>query len=112
VGIFFLMAGFRHLGKGRVAAVEELSSRLGSLAKGGVVVFGTVEIVVALLLIVGLFTQIAALLGIVIALKMLWFGETYPRFIHHEKATYLLLLVILLSLLVTGAGAFAIDLPL
>lgn len=67
-----------------------------------------VEIVVAASLIAGIWTQAAALAGLVI-IGIHFFT---PRLRTVALGTALLSLVLCLSLLVTGAGAFAFDLPL
>ncbi|MBI2610618.1 hypothetical protein HYW60_01635 [Candidatus Kaiserbacteria bacterium] len=66
------------------------------------------EFVVAIALVVGAWTQPAALLGAIIA--AVWFFQKTSRV--YELSTILLTLVISLSLVITGAGAFAVDLPL
>ena len=75
-------------------------------------VLGCVEIIGGLMLIVGFYTQIAALV-----LALLTFAEAYieykePVFLKRNFVFYFMLLAITLSLLFSGAGAFAIDLPL
>ena len=67
-----------------------------------------VEIVFALLLFAGLYTQPAALLGIVLSFINMYI----PSLRVVPTSTMLLLFVLCASLLLTGAGAFAFDLPL
>jgi hypothetical protein len=71
-----------------------------------------VEGLTALGLFVGSHTQYAAILGGLIALKQLVWGRKYPHFFMLSTGTAALVLVICLSLLLTGAGALAFDLPL
>ena len=69
---------------------------------------GILEGVVALLLIFGGYTQAAAMVGFfIVALALLL--PTYRTF---PRSTLAMLLVMCLSLVVTGAGPFAFDLPL
>lgn len=75
-------------------------------------ILGALEIIGGAMLILGFYTQIAALI-----LGILTFAETYveykdPSILKRNFVFYLLVLSILLSLLFSGAGAFAIDLPL
>jgi len=75
-------------------------------------VLGVIEIAGGLMLILGLYTQIAAL-----ALALLTFAEAYveykdPAILKRNFVFYIMLLAILLSLLLSGAGAIAFDLPL
>jgi len=71
-----------------------------------------IEVATAAGLFFGYYTQYAALVGAAIALKQLVWSGSYQRFFILPRSTAILLLVIALSLLVTGAGAFAFDLPL
>jgi putative oxidoreductase len=75
-------------------------------------VAGIIEIVGGVLLILGLLTQVSALV-----LAILTFIEAYieyrdPEILKMDFIFYILLLSITLSLLLSGAGSFAIDLPL
>jgi uncharacterized membrane protein YphA (DoxX/SURF4 family) len=63
-------------------------------------------------LFLGWHTQIAALVGIVICLKHAAFAKKYPRAIPLCRLEYIYMLVILLTLLISGAGALAMDVPL
>jgi hypothetical protein len=73
-----------------------------------VVVYGFIGIS----LFVGGYTQIGAIVGALAALKELVWGARLRELIPLSRTAALLLLVICLSLLMTGAGAFAFDLPL
>ena len=71
-----------------------------------------VEFLTAVGLILGTYTQAVAIVGALLALKhLLWRGH-YPNFFPLSRSASMLLLAICLSLIVTGAGAFAFDLPL
>lgn len=73
---------------------------------------GIVEIIIGTLFLVGFLTQLAALLSMVLSLK---FTVMYKRFTHPlipSRLSYVLLFFISLSLLITGAGIFAFDLPI
>ncbi len=69
---------------------------------------GVLEVAAAVALIGGVWTQGVALAGFVAALL----GIIFPRMRVLPMSTMLLALVMLLSLVVTGAGAFAFDWPL
>ncbi len=71
-----------------------------------------IEAAVSLGLLFGYYTQIAALLGVLIMIKHLVWAKKYPRVFPFCRTECVLLLIICLSLLLTGAGAFAFDLPL
>jgi hypothetical protein len=66
----------------------------------------------AVMLGAGYYTQIAALLGGLGTVKALFLIRRYPELFPLSRGTYVLLLIMLLSLLLTGAGALAFDLPL
>lgn len=80
------------------------SSRPGGLAKA----WAFFEIVVATALFSGAWTQAGALVAVVWLFASLFVREmrTFPQ------STIILALVVALSLVVTGPGAFSIDLPL
>ena len=64
------------------------------------------------LIFIGAWTQIAALLASITLLKHLVYFRRYHAVLPFPKSTYILLLCIALTLIVSGAGAFAFDLPL
>ena len=73
---------------------------------------GSIEIICGIMLVAGLYTQVAALI-----LALLVFAEVYveykaPEILKRTLVFYVMLLSIVLSLLLSGAGAFAVDLPL
>ncbi len=72
----------------------------------------TVITVTGILLLIGAWVQLAAMIGALTVIKHLVFFRRYEKVLPFEKSTYWLLLAICLSLVVTGAGAFAFDLPL
>jgi uncharacterized membrane protein YphA (DoxX/SURF4 family) len=72
----------------------------------------TVEALTLLGLLFGYYTQWAALLGALIALKFAVWGSRYPKFFPLSRVASFLIVVICLSLLLSGAGQFAYDLPL
>jgi uncharacterized membrane protein YphA (DoxX/SURF4 family) len=73
---------------------------------------GIIEIVSGAMLVLGFYTQIAAL-----AIVVITFVEAYAEYkesvlVKRNIVFYLLILAIAFSLLLTGAGAFSLDLPL
>jgi len=74
--------------------------------------FAFLEIILGGMLVIGLFTQIAALI-----LAILTFGELYVEFkeeilLKRNFVFYLLIFTISISLIFSGAGFFAFDFPL
>ncbi|MBT3282907.1 DoxX family protein [bacterium] len=115
LGVMFIWIGYSYLFKDRVAAIALLSNKWPKIAKPSILFGGGFAIVTGLLLIVGLFTQGAAIAGALIAMDALFAKFLYKEFdkvVKYSKMFYILILIISLSLIVSGAGAFAIDLPL
>lgn len=74
--------------------------------------YGVVEMFISIFLIIGLFTQLAALLNAVILVIKLGFKIRDGKFLSDGINYYILLLVMAISLIFTGPGFFAFDLPL
>lgn len=111
VGAILIYLGVRH-----ARSIPELSKILafkwypyGTLAAWKLVV---VELITGTMFVFGVSTQIAALITMVLVLKLLVLKHL-RKSPHFESFTfYLLLLGCALALFVTGAGALAFDLPL
>ena len=74
--------------------------------------YGAVEIFVSLFLIIGLYTQLAALINAIILVIKISFKARDRALFTDGINYYVLLLAMALSVIVTGAGAWAFDLPL
>lgn len=70
------------------------------------------DVFVGTFLLVGLYTQVMALVGAIGTALAFFCMRAYMDAIFLSRGTLLLLFVLLVSLLVTGAGPFALDLPL
>ncbi|HJO89562.1 MAG: DoxX family protein [Candidatus Pacebacteria bacterium] len=115
VGLMFLWIGYSYLFKDRVTATNQVSNRWPKLAISIVWFGGILEIITGFFLIAGFLTQIAAIAGILIAIDALfvkWLYKDLNKVAKYSKMFYILILVASLSLLFSGAGAFAFDLPL
>ncbi len=71
-----------------------------------------VKILVGILFVIGLYTQVASLLALLILGFRLVQKIRHKAFLSAGVNYYLILFVIALSLLFTGAGTWAFDLPL
>jgi len=109
-GLVFAYLAYFHFANRR-AASEELSKLIGG-ASVIMPVYCVIELVVALSLVLGAWTQASALVGFIIAVKMLLIRHSLKELKPLSQLSYALLAVICLSLVFTGAGAFAFDLPL
>ena len=72
----------------------------------------TIATIVGCMLAVGLYTQVAAIVGMIISLKCIVFARSHASVMPLSRGTAVLLFIICTSLLFTGAGAVAFDLPL
>ena len=77
-----------------------------------VVVYGIVQIMGGLLLLFGLWTQVAALAFAILTGIELIIEWSMREVLKRDLTFYLLIFVISISLLLTGAGAYAFDIPL
>ncbi|KKU59147.1 MAG: DoxX family protein [Parcubacteria group bacterium GW2011_GWA2_47_12] len=113
LGLVFVNFGWHKLARGRAdktAFFESLGWKPGEYFAFG---FGVVELVVGVMLIVGIYTQIAAFVAALISLGALALKRrTTSCGIESTRGFLALLFIISLSLLVLGAGLFAFDLPL
>lgn len=75
-------------------------------------ILGTLEIVGGISLVIGIYTQISALILSLITLTEIYIEYKNPTILKRSLVFYILLFVMTLSLLFTGAGAFAVDIPL
>ena len=73
---------------------------------------GLVELAAAVGLIVGFYTQLAAIIAGLSSLRLFFIQNKTPLKGVYGNYFYFLLILLSLSLLFSGAGAFAFDLPL
>ncbi len=95
---------------------REVASEVSMLSAGVAIwiigLYIAIEAMTALGLFLGYDTQIAALVGAILSLKLLLLRPSLRHVAPLSRLTYALVGVICLSLLVLGAGAVAFDLPL
>ena len=112
VGVIFLELGYLKLGTEKTAwnmFFQTIHFRPSHLF---VILLATIEIVSGAFLVVGYLTQVAALV-----MAIILFAEGYVELqdgalLKRDIVFYVLLLAICVSLLFSGAGKFAFDLPL
>ena len=112
VGLIFLDLGiliFRSERRRWIASFETLGLRPTSFF---VPLYGVVQVVGGVLLIIGLWTQVAALVFVAITFVELYIEWSAREVLKRDLVFYILLFIISISLLLTGAGAYALDLPL
>lgn len=112
VGLIFLDLGILKF-KGEkarwISSFETLGVHPADLLVG---LYGALQVVGGIMLLVGVYTQIAALFFVLSTGIELYIEWQAREVLKRDITFYLLLFVISLSLLLTGAGAYAIDLPL
>lgn len=110
VGLSFLYLGYHHY-QNRTAAASE-HPFAGSI--GPIILFAQiiVEFVIAASLIAGVFAQLGALIGFLVCVKLLILKPRGRSLVPFSTLALLLLAVMNLSVLITGAGLYAFDLPL
>ncbi|MEK9185854.1 MAG: DoxX family protein [Patescibacteria group bacterium] len=114
-----VVAGFTFLNTGILKLSREkgrwlISLEVLKISRASVVlkILAVIEIVGGVLLIVGAWTQLAALILTLFTAAAFFIEYKDPSILKRNLPFYLLLLSITLSLLFSGAGAFAFDLPL
>lgn len=90
---------------------EKIKGR-GKSSGSNSVIYGAAEVIIALFLIIGLFTQLSALLNSVILIIKIGYKIRNKAFLTNGVNYYLLLLTMAISLIFSGAGFLAFDLPL
>ncbi len=111
IGFVFLVLGYRHF-KQRESLYSALTLSFFPYGKMTTILFILTELTIGTLFVLGLYTQIAAILTILMSAKMLFIRQ---RFVHDalpSRLVYLLFFGIGWSLFITGAGVFAFDLPI
>lgn len=111
VGLILVRLGRRNL-HNRATLQTLFTFRLFPYGNFFVLYMSLLEIVLGLMFIFGFLTQIAALLLIVFCLKFMIMHKRFDHPLLPKRLSYLLLCICGLSLFITGAGAFAIDLPI
>ncbi len=98
LGIIFIFWTYRTWKKGSATSTQKIASILEGMA--------------GILLIIGLWTQVAALVAIVDLIVRLIERTSKKAFLTDGVNYYFILLVMAISILLTGAGFLAFDYPL
>jgi hypothetical protein len=108
VFVYLMLTHFKN--KRHVAGEIKMVSHEVAVWLVGLLILAEAALAAAFFL--GFSTQIAALLAALGFAKMLVLRKKLPSYAPLSALSYVLLIVICLSILITGAGAFAFDLPL
>ena len=112
LGLIFIDLGFlkfRSEKEAWLASLETLGLRPADLF---LPIYALLQIAGGVLLLIGLWTQIAALILVIFSGTELYIEWRAREILKRDVVFYLLIFIISLSLLLTGAGAYAIDIPL
>jgi len=112
VGLIFLGLGWLEVAKQRqerAAFFDNLGLRPGIIF---VWFIGILELVAGGFLVVGFLTQAAALFAVLVSAAVLALKKKHPAVIRNSYGFLILVLLISISLLFSGAGFWAFDLPL
>ena len=105
VGVFFFMFGMRLLDVAWNIEGKNFTVKCIGLLYGGL------KLTVGILLLLGLFTQPAVLLGALLSLLTIFQDKPF-QFSRSDKQVQILLLILCISLLFIGPGYWSVDLPL
>jgi uncharacterized membrane protein YphA (DoxX/SURF4 family) len=100
---------FRSERKRWISSFDTLGLRPADLF---VTLYALLQIIGGLLLLIGLWTQGAALAFVIFTGIELYIEWSAKEVLKRDLVFYILLFVISLSILLTGAGAYALDMPL
>lgn len=112
LGLIFIDLGFLKFRSEKerwLASFETLGLRPTDLF---VPLYALLQIIGGLLLLAGLWTQVAALAFVIFSGIELYVEWQARDILKRDMVFYLLIFTISLALLLTGAGAYAIDIPL
>lgn len=106
VGIIFFIFAFRLFTAARKEGSGKCSPRM-LLLLGGF----SIEALLGMFLFIGLFTQVAALLGAIISLDHLCRKKEFGPLLKESSLFHVVVFLLCLALLFLGPGIFAFDLP-
>ena len=111
LGSVFFLEGYRRIFLNRERFIALFSERWPLYGTQLLWLYGILELGIGVFLVLGLYTQVAALLSLFIVASAI-FVHHGSLFFVRGKVLHLLILAISVSLFMTGAGQFAFDLPL
>ena len=112
VGFIFLNLGYLKFSKEKKGWINSLHILGVRPAEFFTILLGLIEVIGGLLLLAGAYTQLSALVLGVICISELLVEYKEESILKRDFVFYLLLTAICASLILTGAGLFAIDIPL
>lgn len=111
VGFLLVRLGTMHIRNRRPATTLGIEKSL-VLSPVTLLCVGLLEIIAGVLIFLGLYTQLGALLALLLIAIQIVFSRRFPTEKTPSQMFFALLFCVALSLFITGAGAFAFDLPI
>lgn len=111
LGFIFLNLGYLKLTKEKAGWINSMNVLGLKPGEFFIIILGIIELVGGLLLITGAYVQVTALILAIIAISELLVEYKEESFLKRDFVFYLLLATICISLILTGAGLYAIDVP-
>jgi uncharacterized membrane protein YphA (DoxX/SURF4 family) len=112
LGLIFLDLGMLKFKSERPRWIKSLQALHLNPAELFLIIFGLIEVVGGILLLVGAWVQISALAFVILVGLEFYIEYKDESVLKRDFVFYLLVLTIAVSLLLSGAGAFAFDIPL
>ena len=112
LGSIFILFGHAKLFKNRAAKIEFFEKIHFRPGNTYATLFGSLEMLIGILLVLGLYTQFASLLAVLILIGAIIIKCRRPELLPGETMLFTALLAIAVSLLFSGAGFLAFDLRL
>ncbi len=112
IGVVLVIFGLVTLFTGRAKISKKLSESKYPFANFVPWPLGIILLVTGGFLIVGFLTQVVAIVGAYLFFNLMLIDRGSEKIFHQGNIFYIAMILISLSLLFSGAGAFAVDLPL
>lgn len=100
-----------HLYRNRASVANDSFPLVGTLGMPWTWICIGLTALVAVLLALGAWTQVVAIVSALGGLKGWIFAKRYPSVFAYDRMAYFLLAVLCILLVIMGAGAFALDKP-
>lgn len=112
VGFVLIKFGISTISTHRKAAIKKLIENKYPSPETMVWILGFIKIITGAFLIFGFLTQVATLVAAYIFLNLLIIDDQEDEIFKQTDLFYLIMILLSVSLLFSGAGFFAMDLPL
>lgn len=112
LAIILLVLGYETIFKKRLSFCLYFKAKEYPLAAFLPWKLGIAEIITGIFLFFGFFTQIASIVSMYLFFTLLYIENRDEKILPHTSTFYLVMIFVSATLLFSGAGIFAVDLPL